>query len=150
MVLGSVLVFALLVGGSLAVAATHITEPTTIAVLEVGKGGIYVDNGKAGFSGGDMLTINHRLFTPDGETRLGDVKGFCIVASPLKGKEVWECSATARFAEGNVMVAGSFPPPEASPAWAVTGGTGRYENARGTMTFSGSDPDTVLTFSLIP
>ena len=45
-----------------------------------------------------------------------------------------ECTGTAVFPDGQIAVIGEFPPSDADASYAVVGGTGLYDNARGTLT----------------
>jgi hypothetical protein len=135
----SVAVAALGVAGAAGYAAASSPElqhPVVIRTLEVGGSFSFVDFHKKGDSAGDIQTIWHQLWDHKQTHRLGRVQ---VVCHDIQAKPLWlECTASMILHDGIVEVAGPFHlnPDGSLPVnvWAVTGGTGRFRNARGFMT----------------
>jgi hypothetical protein len=150
--IGAVAVAAV-VGGVLAVgvssAGTRISSPTEIDTVEAHKIQHTIDNGKAGFSVGDLIVVSDDLSTPDGSTKLGHMHEVCTVVHPAKFS--LECTGTAVFSDGQIAVTGEFPPVDPDASYAITGGTGAYENVGGKMTTSDAGGGLFeLDFFLVP
>jgi allene oxide cyclase len=81
---------------------------------------------------GVVMTFANPVFDADDTKRMGRNQGFCIHIALAKG---WECMFTTLLPGGQITAEG----PEADnedvsfPA-AITGGTGKYKNARGWST----------------
>jgi allene oxide cyclase len=87
------------------------------------------DTGAAGDSSGDILTFANDVFDAKDANKVGTDHGYCIRIVPATS---YECEWTTILAGGQINVAGPFYDKKDSTL-AVTGGTGRYRNARGTM-----------------
>jgi hypothetical protein len=87
------------------------------------------DTGAAGDSTGDLLTWHNRLFNAADTRAVGRDQGYCLRIEPGVS---YECAWTNRLRHGQIMVQGPFFD-AADSVLAVTGGTGRYAGARGTM-----------------
>jgi hypothetical protein len=88
-----------------------------------------VDNAPTGRSAGDMLIFTEKLFDLQGR-RIGDDAATCVSLFD----ETWLCTGTYRLPGGRLMVQLHQPGPGVVYEQAITGGTGRYAGARGTVT----------------
>jgi hypothetical protein len=88
-----------------------------------------VDNAPAGRSAGDMLIFTEKLFDLQGR-QIGDDAATCVSVFD----ETWLCTGTYRLPGGRLMVQLLQPGPGVVYDQAITGGTGRYAGARGTVT----------------
>jgi allene oxide cyclase len=86
--------------------------------------------GASGDSSGDLLTFLNPVFDWDNDHRVGHDQGSCIRIDPARG--VWQCSFTTFLEGGQVTVEGPFYDARDS-ALAITGGTGTYKTAHGTL-----------------
>jgi len=88
---------------------------------------VQIDNGKKGRSAVDIFTFTHSL-TEHG-SRVGRDQGYCLRI--LSGTS--ECTMTSFLGDGRIMVVGSFDDAGVNHL-AITGGTGVYAHARGSVT----------------
>ena len=88
-----------------------------------------IDNGVAGDSIGDTLAFGNELFDKTNTTKVGTDQGSCV--RTVVGVS-YECSWTNSLKGGQIVVQGPFLDAGDS-VLAITGGTGRYRDARGTM-----------------
>lgn len=126
-----------------------VTEPVTIAVVERAVSDVVTDTGEAGDSSGDLLTFANPLYDADNAEKVGRDQGECIRISPEKG--TWECRWIAWLPDGAITIEGAFNDTKATTV-AITGGTGMYSNARGSMRLeAGPDEGTFLfTYKVQP
>jgi hypothetical protein len=122
-----------LIAGCLAAYSAFAAE--TIAVIEHAKTDTTIDLGAKGDSVGDLLTFANPLMSPDDKTEVGKDQGYCVRV--ITGKS-WECFWTAIFKEGQITVEGPFYD-SGDSVMAITGGTGKYAGARGSMTLHARD-----------
>lgn len=102
---------------------------TVVTVIEHATTDTTTDTGAAGDSPGDVLTFANDVFDAADATKVGTDQGYCIrVVAGVS----YECTWTTFLAGGQIVVAGPFYDAKDSTV-AITGGTGRYRNARGTM-----------------
>jgi len=87
------------------------------------------DLGAKGDSVGDILTFANEIYDKDNVNKVGSDNGWC--ARTVVGK-AWECIWTATLAEGQITVEGPFYD-TADSVLAVTGGTGEYAEASGSL-----------------
>jgi hypothetical protein len=88
----------------------------------------FVDNAPTGDSAGDMLIFTEKLFNSRGK-QIGSDAASCVRlfdASSL-------CTGTYKLPKGRLMVQLLQPGPTGTYDQAITGGTGRYAGARGTV-----------------
>jgi hypothetical protein len=116
---------------SLAGTGATLTQPTVIRTMEVGGFGKGIDLGTTGNSVGDEGVIYHQLYDHAGTRRLGSVTVICFTVFPKSS--TFECYSTMHLQGGTVGVAGTYYGTHNVNRWAVTGGTGQYQNARGWM-----------------
>jgi hypothetical protein len=88
-----------------------------------------LDLGAKGDSVGDLLTFANPVFDSANKTRVGSDQGYCVRV--IAGKS-WECFWTLRLEDGQITVEGPFYDAGDS-VMAVTGGTGKYAGAKGSM-----------------
>jgi allene oxide cyclase len=100
------------------------------------------DTGAAGDSAGDLLTFANDVFDKADKKRVGSDQGYCV--RTVKGV-AWECNFTTFVPGGQIVVEGPFYDAKDS-TFAITGGTGRYRNARGTMKLQSREGGTKFAF----
>ena len=115
----------------------------TITVVEHATTDATTDTGAAGDSAGDVLTFANDVFDAKDANKVGTDQGSCIRIVP---GESYECAWTTTLARGQIMVQGPFYDTRDS-VLAVTGGTGRYRNARGYMQLHSLANGTKYTFT---
>jgi allene oxide cyclase len=127
---GILLVAALVVAATGAASGHgHHGKGKTIRVVERATTDTTVDNAPAGDSIGDLLAFGNELFDRRNQEKVGTDQGSCVRTVPGKA---FECSWTNSLAKGQITVQGPFLDAGDS-TMAITGGTGAYRNARGTM-----------------
>jgi Allene oxide cyclase len=124
-------------------AGPDIVSPVQIHVIEHAVSDTVTDTGPAGDSPGDLLTFHNPIFDASDTTRVGSDQGDCIRISPKVG--TWECRWVTWLAGGSITVEGPFFDTHDS-VLAVTGGTGAYRNARGSMTLKSRAGGTEFDF----
>lgn len=100
-----------------------------IHVIEHATTDAVVDLGDPGDSAGDTLTFANEIFDSSNDDVVGSDQGYCF--RTVAG-QAWECAWTTFLRKGQITVEGPFYD-AADSTLAITGGTGRYRNARGTM-----------------
>jgi allene oxide cyclase len=93
------------------------------------------DLGPKGDSVGDLLTFLNPVFSADDKTQVGTDQGFCIRVSVGKS---WECFWTLSLKDGQVTIEGPFYD-KGDSEMAVTGGTGRFKGAKGSLLLRARD-----------
>ena len=93
------------------------------------------DTGPAGDSLGDVLAFANPLYNAANKTKIGSDNGSCI-RTVVGG--AYECTWTTTLAVGSLVVTGPFYDTKDS-VLAITGGTGKYEGARGQMRLHARD-----------
>jgi allene oxide cyclase len=100
-----------------------------ITVIEHATTDTTTDTGAAKDSVGDILTFANNVFNAADKTKVGTDNGYCL--RTVAGA-AYECNWTVFLAGGQITVEGPFFDAKNSTL-AITGGTGRYRGARGTM-----------------
>ena len=119
-----------LVGGMLvATAPADAAKTTVIRVVEHADSDTTTDTGATGDSVGDILTFANPVFNAANKKQVASDQGFCVRV--VVGKS-YECTWTNFLKGGQIVVQGPFFD-TADSTLAITGGTGRYQDARGTM-----------------
>ena len=143
---------AISVGGvTMALAADDITQPETIVTIDTTVKDAFVDVGKKGFSVGDSFMFVDRLTSEADGSPVGTVRGQCTF-----NLRAWALCEAAVFIgdRGEVIAQGAVAFTEEAAAFdvAVTGGTGEFENVRGSIHIEGTSDENVstLTLHLIP
>jgi hypothetical protein len=120
-------------------------EGRTIRVASVTAQERFLDLGPEGFTLGDELVFSANLWR-QGE-RVGRLGVECTVTSTRT--EDLQCLATARFGNGQITVQGLLRGAPESFVLAVTGGTGAYFGAAGSVhVLQVSENREILTFHL--
>ena len=117
----------------LALAAALVTSPAfakeQIVVVERPVGETTVDLGAKGDSVGDLLVFANKVYDAGNKAQVGTDQGYCV--RTIVGKS-WECFWTLTLAAGQITVEGPFLDTGDS-LLVVTGGTGKYAGAKGSM-----------------
>lgn len=100
-----------------------------IVVVERPVGETTVDIGAKGDSVGDLLVFANKVYDPTNKTQVGSDQGYCV--RTVVGKS-WECFWTLTLKAGQITVEGPFMDAGDS-LMTVTGGTGKYAGAKGSM-----------------
>ena len=108
---------------------SHHNGGKTVTVIEHATGVEATDTGAPGDTAGDLLTFANDVFDRKDNHKVGTDQGYCVRVVPGVS---YECNWTTFLAGGNIVVEGPFYDAKDS-VLAITGGTGRYRNARGTM-----------------
>jgi allene oxide cyclase len=120
-------------GRTAALAAVLLTVPAfaaeQIKVVERPVGETTVDLGAKGDSIGDMLVFANGIFDAGNKTQIGSDQGYCVRI--IVGKS-WECNWTMMLKGGQITVEGPFMD-EGDSLLTITGGTGKYAGAKGSM-----------------
>jgi Allene oxide cyclase len=88
-----------------------------------------VTNGSAADAAGNVLTFANDVFDSADKDKVGSDQGYCV---RMVVGESWECVWTTLLPRGQITVEGPFYDTRDS-VLAITGGTGAYANARGSM-----------------
>ncbi len=100
-----------------------------IAVIEHATTDTVVDLTTNGDSTGDLLTFHNEIFDVDNETVIGTDQGECV---RIEVGVSWECRWITSLEVGSLTIEGPFF--DAAPSvMAITGGTGQFRGARGSM-----------------
>lgn len=117
----------------LALAAALVTLPAfakeQIVVVERPVGETTVDLGAKGDSVGDLLVFANKVYDAGNKAQVGTDQGYCV--RTIVGKS-WECFWTLTLTAGQITVEGPFLDTGDS-LMVVTGGTGKYAGAKGSM-----------------
>jgi allene oxide cyclase len=134
-------------GGVIAsfVASPAASAATTLTVVEHAVTDTVIDVGKAGDSTGDLLTFHNKIYDEADAAIVGSDQGSCIRISPKRGS--WECVYTTFLEGGSITVETPFYDAKASVG-AVTGGTGTYSGASGTIDLSCTGAECTFVFNL--
>jgi allene oxide cyclase len=128
-------VVALGAGGAATAAAVQPQHGTTFTVVEHAITDTVVDTGPAGDSLGDVLAFGNPVFDAANRHQIGNDQGSCV---RTKIGAAWECSWTTILPGGSLVVEGPFYD-AADSTLAITGGTGRWAAARGSMLLHARD-----------
>jgi hypothetical protein len=100
-----------------------------IVVVERPVGETTVDLGAKGDSVGDLLVFANKVYDAANKAQVGSDQGYCV--RTVVGKS-WECFWTLTLKAGQITVEGPFLD-EGDSLMIVTGGTGKYAGAKGSM-----------------
>jgi hypothetical protein len=92
---------------------------------------------------GDVLTFTNEVFDKENAQKVGSDQGYCV--RMIVG-ESWECVWTTFLPRGQITVEGPFYDTKDS-VLAITGGTGAYANARGSVELRSRTGGTEFEFS---
>lgn len=90
-------------------------------------------------SPGDVLVYSFELWNASETQRAGDAHAVCTMVRASGAEFTAHCSATARLSGGALEAAGLLEQPGTTTRLAVTGGTGRYDEADGELTLTALD-----------
>jgi allene oxide cyclase len=125
-----------IVAGALAaLAAVPALAAEKIQLVEHADTDATLDLGVKGDSVGDLLTFANPVYDAANKTQVGSDQGYCVRV--IAGKS-WECFWTLRLKEGQITIEGPFYDAGDS-VMAVTGGTGKYVGAKGSMKLHSRD-----------
>jgi allene oxide cyclase len=102
---------------------------TRLAVIEHATTDTVVDLTTNGDSTGDLLTFHNELFDTGNDDVVGTDQGECV---RIEVGVSWECRWINFLEGGSITVEGPFFD-DGPSALAITGGTGAYRGARGSM-----------------
>jgi len=106
-----------------------------LAVVERALTDTEIDLGPKGDSVGDLLTFANPIFDAANKVQLGTDQGYCIRVAVGKS---WECFWTLILKDGQITVEGPFYD-AADSVMVVTGGSGKYAGAKGSMKLHARD-----------
>jgi hypothetical protein len=117
---------------------------TKVTVIEHATTDVVIDTDQdAADSTGDLLTFHNELFDASNTSVVGTDQGDCI---RVEAGVSWECRWVNFLEGGSITVEGPFF--DAGPStFAITGGTGQFRNARGTMKLTSNVDGTEFTFA---
>jgi allene oxide cyclase len=115
-----------------------------LTVIEHATTDATTDTGPQGDSAGDILTFANEVFDRGDARVVGTDQGYCV---RIVVGTSYECNWTTILAGGQITVEGPFLDAGDSTL-AVTGGTGRYRNARGFMTLHSLESGTKFAFEV--
>ena len=125
-----------------------VTQPTRLHVVEHSLTDKVTDTGKPGDSVGDLYSWYNPVFDATDTKKIGHDQGDCVRVSKKAGS--WECRWLTYIAgRGAIMVEGSFFDARNSTL-AITGGTGDFRNARGSMKLTLHKGGYNFIFQLLP
>ena len=107
-----------------------ISTKTQLTVIEHADSDTVTDTGHKKDTAGDILTWHNALYDQANKKVVGRDQGSCLRIDPKTGR--WDCYWTNVLKGGQIMVQGPFYDNKDNKV-AITGGTGMYANARGSM-----------------
>ena len=128
----------------------HANSSKTIHIIEHLVNVTIGDVPPAGDSAGDQLAFHNPLFDVTDKHQVGQTNGDCV--RTVVG-QLYECFATIFLPAGQIALQGPFYTNGADSMFAITGGTGAYQEARGQMRVHtignpvGSEHDLFLTLA---
>ena len=120
--------FALTVAG-LVVFSLPAVSAEKLQLVERAETDATLDLGTKGDSVGDLLTFANPIYDAANKVKVGTDQGYCVRV--VAGKS-WECFWTLLLKDGQVTIEGPFFD-SGDSVMAVTGGTGKYAGARGSL-----------------
>ncbi len=109
----------------------RVSTPMTVHVIEHATTDVVINTGKKGDTTGDLLTWHNKIFDSKNKKQVGRDQGDCVRINPEQGS--WECRWITWVHGGAITVEGPFYDSKDNTI-AITGGKGKFKNARGTMT----------------
>jgi hypothetical protein len=111
-----------------------------------------VNVGGRGFTPGDYIVLQgDPVFNRSFTERRGSVRGDCLLIRAGQRSASFECDVTFSLGAGRITVEGplTFAGAVTNATFAVTGGTGRYRAAHGTLHARFTDQGAVFSFDLL-
>jgi hypothetical protein len=81
---------------------------------------------------GDVLGFHNPVYNSSNKRRIATDNGYCI-RTVATGKTEWECTWTTLLPGGNLTVEGPYRDDGTDTTLTITGGTGAYMGAEGSM-----------------
>ena len=131
---------------------------TLTVLIKKSRDDAVVDVGDRGLSHGDMRVVNAPLYDESGKHRVGRIDVYCVTTDPADEPEeeasMAECFLTYTLPGGEIDTQSvtafpklPAPPPKAIDA--ITGGTMKYEGARGEADAKTRGKRTFITFHFV-
>jgi allene oxide cyclase len=101
---------------------------------------------------GDVLGFHNPVYNASNTRRIATDNGYCI-RTVATGKTEWECTWTTLLPGGHLTVEGPYYDDGTDTTLAITGGTGKYTGAEGSMLLHargnpvGSEYDFIFTLT---
>jgi hypothetical protein len=100
---------------------------------------------------GDVLAWHNPVYNASDTRQIATDNGYCI-RTVATGKTEWECAWTTLLTGGHITVEGPFYDDGTDTTLAITGGTGQYAGAEGSMLLharnsAGSEYDFIFTLT---
>lgn len=101
---------------------------------------------------GDVLGFHNPVYNAANTQRIATDNGYCV-RTVATGKTEWECTWTTLLPGGQITVEGPYYDDGTNTTLAITGGTGAYTGAKGSMLLHatgnpvGSEYDFVFTLT---
>jgi allene oxide cyclase len=131
--------------------STPATAATTLTVIEHAQSDHVTDVGKTGLGPGDLLTFHNPVYDSADTTQVGTDQGFCIRMTKFldNKKGSWECEWTTFLESGASSITVETPFLDTGlGVGAITGGTGTYVGASGSLDLSCTDTECTFKFNL--
>jgi hypothetical protein len=108
-------------------------------------------SGRFRLSTGDMLYVSSPILDDEGGKRIGTAYSqFTVLKGNSFANAVFRGHGTFQLHDGQIVADGIFRIANATNTVAVLGGTGAYEGARGSLTFTEVEHGSRDTFHLLP
>lgn len=131
---------------------------TLTVVIKKSRDARVVDVGDQGLSHGDMRVVNAALYDESGKHKVGRIDVYCVTTDPADEPDekanMAECTNTYTLPSGEISTQSvtafpklPAPPPKALDA--ITGGTMKYQGARGEADAETRGKRTFITFHII-
>jgi allene oxide cyclase len=133
------------------VMSTPATAATTLTVIEHAESDHVTDVGKTGLGPGDLLTFHNPIYDSTDTTQVGTDQGVCIRITKFlnNNKGSWECEWTTFLESGASSITVETPYYDTGlGTGAITGGTGTYVGASGSLDLSCSETECTFKFNL--
>jgi hypothetical protein len=133
------------------VASSPATAATTLTVIEHAVSDHVTDVGKTGLGPGDLLTFHNSIYDSTDTTVVGSDQGSCIRITKFKQNQSgsWECEWTTFLNDGADSITVETPYYDTGLGeGAITGGTGAYVGASGSLDLSCSKTECSFKFTL--
>jgi hypothetical protein len=141
-------------------AADHQNEKgrTLTVLIKMSRDARVVDVGDQGLSHGDARVVNAPLYDESGKHKVGRIDVYCVTTDPAdepnEKANMAECTYAFTLRNGEISAQGvnafpklPAPPPKALDA--ITGGTEKFEGARGETSAETHGKRTFFTFHFI-
>lgn len=128
------------------------TAGTTLTVIEHAVTDHVTDVGNPGLGRGDLLTFHNPIYDSTDTTRVGRDQGSCIRVTGLlpHHRGSWECEWTTILENGDSSITVESPFFDTGlGTGAITGGTGTYAGAGGSLDLNCGETECTFTFNLL-